>query len=808
VHTSLALNSNGPAFSPRQSVWFWATFGLIANVVMALLITLGPFSPAQRALVSDLLGLVIPLATVHLCFLPIVGGKRLVPTILGWSTIVYAVGQSIYFVEHYGMHSEASPAWSDLAWLASYPMLMAAVLAWPARYRAPGKNIRFVIDFAVAAVGLLVFSWMFVLSRYSESEGALPLKQVIAVLYPICDILLVLCLFQMLRRGSDPRYRGAARLFVASLLVVVIVDVVYAYSMTNSGYRVGTLVDLGWPISSTLSNLAAYVYLLRLREAPADEPGENPVGEALAVQPWLSLIPYCLIPAVAGLVVFAHTWRGASRYEMAAVFAALAMATGLVVRQILTIRDNAGLLTKLQSAYRELTSRTDELRRANQDLKDALSRLAVNNDELARANTQLAQLVTIDGMTGLENHRAFQQHLRLEVDAAKRHRHPLSLIMADVDFFKRYNDEFGHPAGDEVLRQIAKAIVDEVGENAYPARYGGEEFAVVLPYLGASEALDVAERIGRAVSEGVMVRRKITMSLGVATLEPSWTAEALVGEADRALYAAKSWGRNRAISVSDLDRQRLRLDMLGEGTAEFDPNEPMGLAAIVSAGLRNHPQALGIEPESQLAGGLLGTLELKDVETRDHSERVMWYAMRLAQSVIESGISTMTHQELRALAYGALLHDIGKIGVPEHILKHPGHLDLEMKAVIREHPRLGAQIVQRFPTLDMALAVIRNHHERWDGRGYPSGLRGTDIPLAARIFSVVDGLEAMLSARPYSGPMPIEEVTAQLMQASGTIYDPSMLRAFQLVPPEEWVRIADRETMVAQTIGQASWPSR
>jgi putative nucleotidyltransferase with HDIG domain len=291
------------------------------------------------------------------------------------------------------------------------------------------------------------------------------------------------------------------------------------------------------------------------------------------------------------------------------------------------------------------------------------------------------------------------------------------------------------------------------------------------------------------------------MSLGVATLEPSWSAETLVSEADRALYAAKGWGRNRAISVLDLDRQRLRLDILDEGVAEFDPNDPMGLAAIISAGLRAHPQALGIEPESQLAGGLLATLELKDVETRDHSERVMWYAMRLAQSVIESG-TPMTHQELRALAYGALLHDIGKIGVPEHILKHPGNLDLEMKAVIREHPRLGAQIVQRFPTLDMALAVIRHHHERWDGRGYPTGLRGTDIPLTARIFSVVDGLEAMLSFRPYSGPMPIEEVTAELLKASGTIYDPAMLGAFQLVPAQEWVRIAARESVVAKTIGK------
>ncbi|AIE87044.1 diguanylate cyclase [Fimbriimonas ginsengisoli] len=800
MHPSLALKTNDPAWTSRQSILFWATFGFGANLAMALLVQFGPFTRTQRSVVCDLLALVIPLATVHLCFLPIAGKKRTVPTILGWATIAYAAGQAIYFVERYGLHAEGSPAWSDIAWIGTYPLLMIGILAWPARYEPLGRNFRFVLDLLVAAVGLLAYSWVFLVAPYGESATNLGLKSFISVVYPICDILLVLCLFHMLRRGSDPRFRAPARIFGLGLLAVVTIDMVYAYNMINLNGAGGTLFKMGWPISCTASNLAAFIFLLRMRDIPEEETAPEHLEEALAVQPWLSVLPYALIPAVLGLIIFVHTYKPAKQYEAATFFVATLMAVGLVIRQILTIKENAMLLTKLQGAYRELSAKSSEIRRANQDLKDALGRLATNNDDLAEANSQLAQLVTIDGMTGLENHRAFQQHLRLEVDAAKRHRHPLSLIMADVDFFKRYNDEFGHPAGDEVLRQIATTIVDEVGENAYPARYGGEEFAVVLPYLGGAEALLVAERICRSVATRLRIRRKITMSLGVATLEPSWTAETLVSEADRALYAAKGWGRNRAIAVSDLDRQRLSLDILNEGTTEYDPNEPMGLAAIVSAGLRNHPQALGIEPDSQLAGGLLGTLELKDVETRDHSERVMWYAMRLAQSVIDSGISTMTHQELRSLAYGALLHDIGKIGVPENILKHPGDLDIEMKAVIREHPRLGAQIVQRFPSLDMALAVIRNHHERWDGRGYPSGLRGTDIPLVARIFSVVDGLEAMLSARPYSGPMPIEDVTKQLTLGSGTIYDPAMLRAFQLVPPEEWVKIADRESTLTRNV--------
>jgi len=768
---------------------------------MALLLWVNPLTGDQRSLVSDLIALVIPLTTVHLCFSLNRKQASKTPLLLGASTIAYAAGQAIYFVERYGFKQLGSPSWAQVGWMAFYPLLMGAMITWPAREEVKGHKLRSALDVVVAAAGLWAFVWVFILGPVVEFHQETLIKTVSEILYPVFDILFLVCLFSFLRRGTDPRFRESARILVGGIVFIVAFDCTYELTILHASSMPSGVVALKWSLCCTAINLAGYLYQLKDRELTDEEEKEaDPLERALRVQPWYSLVPYTLIPAVAGLLLYSDPKRGGHPYATGVIFGVLVMILCLLLRQVLTIRENASLLTELQRSYREIKAKSQELKRSNGDLHDALGRLATNNDELAKANAQLAQLITIDGMTGLENHRAFQQRLRLEVEAAKRHRHPLSLIMADVDFFKRYNDEFGHPAGDEVLRQIAKAFVDQLGEKAYPARYGGEEFAVILPYLSANEALNVSERLGRMIASKIGVRRRITMSFGVATLESTWTAETLVSEADRALYAAKSWGRNRTVLVSDLDRRRLSLELGGEGPAEFDPNEPMGLAAILSAGLRNHPQALSIEPDSQLAGGLLTTLELKDVETRDHSERVMWYAMRLAQSMIETGGASMTHQELRSLAYGGLLHDLGKIGVPEHILKFPGHLDMEMRAVIREHPRLGAQIVQRFPTLDMALAVIRNHHERWDGKGYPSGLVGEDIPVVARIFSVVDALEAMTSKRPYSDPIPFEDVAARLHEGIGTMYDPAVIAAFDAVPTDEWQGIRRFESSVAKLI--------
>jgi diguanylate cyclase (GGDEF)-like protein len=174
------------------------------------------------------------------------------------------------------------------------------------------------------------------------------------------------------------------------------------------------------------------------------------------------------------------------------------------------------------------------------------------HEQLARQNEQLAELATVDELTGTKNRRRFREDLELLFGQADRLAAPLSLIMLDLDYFKQYNDSFGHLAGDEVLQRAGSILRTVVRRHDVAARYGGEEFVVLLPATDAAEALDVAERLRSAIASWPWPRRKVTASLGVATTRPTTKdATALVDEADHALYQSKLAGRNQVTHFGD-----------------------------------------------------------------------------------------------------------------------------------------------------------------------------------------------------------------------------------------------------------------
>jgi diguanylate cyclase (GGDEF)-like protein len=173
-------------------------------------------------------------------------------------------------------------------------------------------------------------------------------------------------------------------------------------------------------------------------------------------------------------------------------------------------------------------------------------RILAVHDQLARQNSRLVELATTDELTGVKNRRRFGEDLELFFAHAFRQGAPLSLVMLDIDHFKSYNDSFGHPAGDEVLRTVGSILRASVRKHDVVARYGGEEFAVLLPGSGPSETLEVAERLRAAIADRNWPHRKVTASLGVATMTPGLLdAAALVDQADRALYQSKLAGRDR-----------------------------------------------------------------------------------------------------------------------------------------------------------------------------------------------------------------------------------------------------------------------
>jgi len=352
-----------------------------------------------------------------------------------------------------------------------------------------------------------------------------------------------------------------------------------------------------------------------------------------------------------------------------------------------------------------------------------------------------------DGLTGLYNHRHFHKCLEQEIARGTRFGSIYSLIMLDVDLFKAYNDTYGHLAGDQVLRKIGECIVDSIRTVDTAFRYGGEEFTVILPESHLDDAYKVAERI-RQIIESKMSSSAmpITVSLGVAT----WPSDGLMREeviacADAALYRAKQTGRNRTCLSSDI----LKPEVL-----------------VASAELETRPKALSI------IYALAATVDAKDHRTYGHSKKVSDYAVVLAQAV---GLPPERISTIRA---AGLLHDIGKIAIPDFILNKEGSLTEDEWEPVKAHPRLGVEILRHVIDLVNCLPAILHHHEHYNGKGYPSGLKGDSIPLEARILSITDAYDAITSPRPYHKQLPPQQALDELRHYAGIQFDPELVDIF------------------------------
>ena len=366
--------------------------------------------------------------------------------------------------------------------------------------------------------------------------------------------------------------------------------------------------------------------------------------------------------------------------------------------------------------------------------------------DLERALAEQERLAVTDGLTGLYNRRFVEEMLRLETARAQRTGERLGLIVVDVDHFKSVNDAHGHQAGDEVLQAIAERLVSAVRRPDVVGRYGGEEFVVILPGAGPEVLLELAERCRRAVAGHAFPLRDgaplpITVSLGVAGLpEHAITARELVRTADRALYLAKAAGRNRAQIGADL------------AVPAMDPVlEPM--------------RAL---PVLERVADLVDLIQAG----REHSTAVARYSTQVAAAM---GLSDEAQRRCRL---AGRLHDVGKIAVPPEVLTKPGRLDEAEWTIMRRHPEHSAWMIGLVPGLGEVSSIVRQHHERVDGSGYPDGCAGSALRLEARIVAVCDAWAAMLSDRSYqpeSSPARAREV---LRDGAGSQWDPEVVDVF------------------------------
>ncbi len=357
---------------------------------------------------------------------------------------------------------------------------------------------------------------------------------------------------------------------------------------------------------------------------------------------------------------------------------------------------------------------------------------------------RLSQIAMSDPLTGLRNHRAFQEDLARELQRAGRTGEPVALVLMDVDDLKVWNDTHGHQAGDERLQALAEAIRTAQRATDCGYRIGGDEFAVILPGARALGAMEFAQRVRTLTREGAN-GPAFTATAGIAEARGLRSRDDLVREADVALIGAKRVHQDVAIYGPDLE--------------------------LAAAG----PAASGTGAEDEhhtrtLASALARAVDAKDSYTRSHCQTVSQLAATIAAEL------GFTGDRLARMRLAGLLHDVGKIGVPDAILNKPAKLTDDEYAVMKRHSLLGCDIV-RAADMPVEARWVRHHHERFDGRGYPDGLTGDDIPLESRIILVADAFEAMTSDRPYRKAPGEAVAVAELRKHAGTQFDPAVVAA-------------------------------
>lgn len=371
--------------------------------------------------------------------------------------------------------------------------------------------------------------------------------------------------------------------------------------------------------------------------------------------------------------------------------------------------------------------------------------LRKSEQKYKRLYKKVKALAERDSLTGLFNRRRICKLLENEIERAKRKETIFSIMMLDVDDLKLINDAYGHIVGDRLLINVAKTLKDSCRLVDLIGRYGGDEFLVILPYTHGEKAGVIAQRISEKIrQQGLRINGTrnipIRLSIGVATYPfDSMVSKELISLADRRMYESKQFGKT-IVSTSV-------------------PEVKKYLEAKV--------------PTLSLLEGLVTAVDGKDHYTKAHSELVTRFSLSLGKKV------SLPPEQMEALRIAGLLHDIGKIGIPETILRKPGPLGREEFELIKQHPRLGAMMLDGPPPhRKYVLDAIRYHHERYDGKGYPGRLKGKDIPLLARIIGIADAYCAMITDRPYRKALSQDEAIAELKRGAGTQFDPELVDKF------------------------------
>lgn len=368
-----------------------------------------------------------------------------------------------------------------------------------------------------------------------------------------------------------------------------------------------------------------------------------------------------------------------------------------------------------------------------------------------------------DGLTGLYNHRFFYDALDGIMKVCEKENKPVAMMFMDIDYFKNYNDLYGHQKGDEVLKSIGLILRNRFRKDDIVARYGGEEFAIILPNTSEVDATQLAEELRSKIEktyfhgEENQPNGKLTVSIGVSIYpDKAKNAIELFKSADDALYRAKFFEKNKVETYTSI-LDELKIDI---------EDEHIDMITSIKT--------------------LISVINAKDKYTYGHVERVVIYSKLLADKL------KLNEKNKKHLIYGAYMHDVGKINIPKEILNKNMPLTSEEWEIMKQHSLNGVEIIKSVESLKEIIPLILHHHERYDGNGYPDNLKGDNIPYLVRMLTVVDCFDAMTSSRPYNKRKTYEEAIDELKRCSGTQFDKDIVDAFIQVIMESKNELGNR----------------
>jgi len=396
---------------------------------------------------------------------------------------------------------------------------------------------------------------------------------------------------------------------------------------------------------------------------------------------------------------------------------------------------------------------------------------------------KLGNRSSLDNLTGLITHREFQETLSESLKYSESNSESCSVMILDINNISGINREFGHATGDEVISNVAKIIEAYLQEGYVAGRYGGDEIAIILQDTDNAKAIEIAANISNLVSNcQINSDKNVKCSIGIATY-PKCTKEQekLLILAEQAMLISKNngykSGLSTVVSSEDIDFwNEVALSTLARVIAKRHSKWGLNFEdELVSKFLKSKKLT---KISLNVVSSLAGAIDAKDTYTRGHSQAVAEYSEALAKAI------NLSEKKVHRIKLAALLHDVGKIGISESILRKPGALTDHEWEIMKQHPIIGAKkVLEPVKTLKDLIPIVKHHHERIDGCGYPDRLKEDEIPLGAKIVAIADAFHALISHRPYRKALSLDKAIEILKSGAGTQWDKELVRKFISIAP-------------------------